>query len=101
MEKVDERFENKRNHHKYSLKKIAETIGKNKAITINQLKEKSRNRGILAVRKLASLTAREFGYKGKEIALFLQKDPSVVTRYLKDGENFKADMEHILKLLND
>jgi hypothetical protein len=47
------------------------------------------------------LTAREFGYKGKEIALFLQKDPSVVTRYLKDGENFKADMEHILKLLND
>ncbi|MFA4919296.1 MAG: transposase [Thermodesulfovibrionales bacterium] len=101
MEKVDERFENKRKHHKYSLKKIAETIGKNKGITINQLREKSRDRGILAVRKLASFTAREFGYKGKEIALFLQKDPSVVTRYLKDGENFKADMEHILKLLND
>ena len=101
MEKVDERFENKRKLHKYSLKKIAETIGKNKGITINQLREKSRNRGILAARKLASITAREFGYKGKEIAHFLQKDPSVVTRYLKDGENFKADMEHILKLLND
>jgi hypothetical protein len=101
MEKVDERFENKRKHHKYSLKKIAETIGKNKGITINQLREKSRNREILAVRKLVSFTAREFGYKGKEIALFLQKDPSVVTRYLKDVENFKADMEHILKLLND
>jgi hypothetical protein len=79
----------------------AETIGKNKGITINQLREKSRNRGIVEARKLASITAREFGYKGKEIALFLQKDPSVVTRYLKDGENFKADMEHILKLLND
>jgi putative transposase len=101
MEKVDERFENKRKHHKYSLKKIAETIGKSKGITINQLREKSRNREILAVRKLASITAREFGYKGKEIALFLQKDPSVVTRYLNDGEDFKADMEHILKLLND
>ena len=101
MEKVDERFENKRQLHKYSLKKIAETIGKNKGITINQLREKSRNREILAVRKLVSFTASEFGYKGKEIALFLQKDPSVVTRYLKDGENFKADMEHILKLLND
>jgi REP element-mobilizing transposase RayT len=101
MEKVDERFENKRKHHKYSLKKIAETIGKNKGISINQLREKSRDREILAVRKLVSFTAREFGYKGKEIAHFLQKDPSVVTRYLKDGENFKADMEHILKLLND
>jgi len=101
MEKIDERFENKRKHHKYSLKKIAETIGRNKGITINQLREKSRNRGILAVRKLVSITAMEFGYKGKEIAHFLQKDPSVVTRYLKDGEKFKADMEHILTLLND
>ncbi len=101
MEKVDERFKNKRKLHKYSLKKIAETIGKNKGVTINQLREKSRNRGIIAARKLASITAREFGYKGKEIALFLQKDPSVITRYLKDGESFKADMEHILKLLND
>jgi len=101
MEKIDERFENKRKHHKYSLKKIAETIGRNKGITINQLREKSRDRGILEVRKLASVTAREFGYKGKEIAHFLQKDPSVVNRYLKDGEKFKADIEHILKLLND
>jgi len=101
MEKVDERFENKRKHHKYSLKKIAETIGKNKGITIKQLREKSRDEGILEVKKLASITAREFGYKGKEIAHFLQKDPSVVTRYLKDGEDFKADMEHILKLLDD
>ena len=101
MEKIDERFENKRKHHEYSLKNIVETIGKMRGITLNQLRGKSRNREILTVRKLASLAAREFGYKGKEIAFFLQKDPSVITRYLKEGENFKAAMNHALNLLND
>jgi REP-associated tyrosine transposase len=101
MEKIDERFENKRKHHEYSLKKIVEIIGKMRGITLNQLTGRSRNKEILTVRKLASLAAREFGYKGKEIALFLQKDPSVITRYLKEGENFKADMKRALNLLNE
>jgi hypothetical protein len=34
------------------------------------------------VRKLASFAAREFGYRDKEIAFFLEKDPSVIARYL-------------------
>ncbi len=101
MEKIDERFENKRKHHKYSLKKIVETIGKMRGITLKQLREKSKNREILTVRKLVSLAAREYGYKGKEIAFYLQKDPSVITRYFKEGEKFKADMERDLTMLKD
>jgi len=73
MEKIDEQFENKKKHHEYSLKKIVETIGEMRGITLKQLREKSNNREILTVRKLASLAAREFGYKGKEIAFYLQK----------------------------
>jgi putative transposase len=101
MEKIDEKFENRRKHHEYSLKKIVETIGKMRGITLNKLREKSKNRGILEVRKLASLAAREYGYKGKEIALYLQKDPSVIARYLKEGEPFKTDMERALNMLSD
>ncbi len=99
MEKIDERFKNKRKHHEYSLKKIAETIGEMRGITLKQLREKSNNREILTVRQLASLAAREFGYKGKEIAFYLQKDPSVIAGYLKEGENFKADIERALNML--
>ena len=69
--------------------------------TLKQLREKSKNRGILTVRKLASLAAREFGYKDKEIAFCLQKDPSVIIRYLKEGENLKADIERALYMLSD
>ncbi len=99
MEKIDEQFETKRKYHEYSLKKIAETIGRMRGITLKQLREKSRNREIVTVRKLASLAAREFGYKGKEIAFYFQKDPSVITGYLKEGENFKADIERALNML--
>ena len=60
-----------------------------RGITLKQLTGKSKNREILRVRKLASFAAREFGYKCKEIAFYLKKDPSVITRYLKEGENFK------------
>jgi hypothetical protein len=47
MEKVDERFENKRKHHEYSLKKIVETIGNmkkgsKKATAFSALLSKSR-----------------------------------------------------------
>src|SRR4030043_1563732 len=52
MEKVEERFENRRKHHEYSLKKIVETIAKMRGITLKQLTGKSKNREILRVRKL-------------------------------------------------
>jgi hypothetical protein len=52
------------------------------------------------VRKLVCLVARELGYECEEIAFYLQKDPSVITRYLKEGENFKADIELALNILS-
>lgn len=70
-------------------------------MTLKDLRERSKNREMLTARKLVSLVAREFGYKGKEIAFFLQKDPSVITRYLKEGEHLKADMDRILKMLGN
>ncbi|MCG2722448.1 MAG: transposase [Thermodesulfovibrionales bacterium] len=101
MEKIEERIENKRKHHEYSLKEIAETIGRMRGITLKQLRGKSKNREILTVRRLASLAAREFSYKGKEIAFFLEKDPSVIARYLQGGETFNADLDRALNMLSD
>jgi REP element-mobilizing transposase RayT len=101
MEKTEERIENKRKHHEYSLKEIVETIGKMKGITLKQLRGKSKNREISSVRKLASLAARAFGYKGKETALYLEKDPSVIARYLQEGETFNADLKSALNMLSD
>jgi REP element-mobilizing transposase RayT len=101
IEKTGERIENKRKHHEYSLKEIVETIGTMKGITLKQLRGGGRNREILTGRKLASLALKVFGYRGNEIAFFLKKDPSVITRYLQAGATLKADLERVLTMLND
>jgi len=43
---------------------------------------------------------REYGYKGKEIAEFLDKDPAAVTGYLRRGQDLKDKMERLILLLN-
>ena len=100
IERIEERLENSKKRHEYSLKEIAETTVKIRGITLKQLREKSKDRDILTARKLASLVAKEYGYKGKETAAYFQKDPSVIARYLKDDEKLKSDVTHVIKMLS-
>ncbi len=100
MERIEEKFENRKKRHEFSLAEIMETIGKMKGITLKQIKEKNKGRHILEARKLASLVAKEYGYRGKEIGAYLRKDPSVITRYLKDSENLKSEMERTIDMLS-
>ena len=58
-------------------------------ITLKQMREKSKDRGISLGRKLMSIVANEYGYKGKEVARYLKKDPAIITRYLKERNEFK------------
>ena len=51
-------------------------------------------------RKLFSLAGREYGYKGKEIAEFLGKDPAAVTGYLRRGQDLRAKMKRLILCLN-
>jgi predicted transcriptional regulator len=47
-------------------------------------------------RRLFSLAGREYGYKGKEIAEFLGKDPAAVTGYLRRGQDLREKMARII-----
>jgi hypothetical protein len=64
-------------------------------ITLRQLREKSKDEGIGSGRKVMSLVAREYGYKGQEIAEYLWKDPAVITRYLKEGKRLESEIEKV------
>lgn len=68
-------------------------------ITLEQLREKGKSRDISSGRKLTSLVAKEYEYKGQEIAEYLQKDPAIITRYFKEREEFKMQMDRVLKTL--
>jgi hypothetical protein len=42
-----------------------------------------------------SLVAKEYGYKGQELAGYLWRDPSVITRYLEEGNKLGNEVESI------
>jgi len=56
-------------------------------------REKSKDRGIQRGRKVFSLVARAYGYKGREIARYLRKDPAVITRYLQEKRSLAEEVE--------
>jgi hypothetical protein len=56
--------------------------------------------GVTEGRKLFSLAGREYGYKGKEIAEFLGKDPAAVTGYLRRSQVLRAKMEGLILRLD-
>ncbi len=54
----------------------------------------------MEVRRLFSLTGREYGYKRKEIAAFLGKDPAAVTGYLTRGQDLWDKKERLILFLD-
>lgn len=84
----------------YPLGEIASGIEGAYGIVLKEIRHKGKGRDIMLCRKLFSLVAREYGYKGKEIAGYIQKDPAVVTRYLREREDLKSEVERVIKRLN-
>src|SRR4030043_1265951 len=99
MERYDNRIEQRRRKKEYSLSEIAAVIEEVYDITLSQIRQKSKDRGISKGRKLLSLVANEYGYKGKEIAEYIKKDPAIVTRHLKERNDFRREIEKLIKVL--
>ncbi len=103
VEKVKERFENTplkgRRHHEMSLGEIARGIEEFTNIHISELMGKAKDSKVMEGRKLFSLIGKEYGYKGKEIAEFLRKDPAAVTGYLLRSQDLKGKMEELIQRL--
>jgi hypothetical protein len=61
--------------------------------SLRQLREKEKGKVIQNERRVLSLVGKEYGYKGREMAEYLRKDPSVVTRYLREAKRFESDIK--------
>jgi len=89
----------KKRWREYSLEEIAGAVERALGMSLKQLRTKGKQEGVMAGRKTLSFIAKDFGYKGQEIAQFLQKDPAVITRYLKDRAELKPEIEKVFKTL--
>jgi len=65
------------------------------------MREKGKAEGVSLGRKLFSMVAFEYGYKGKEIAEYIQKDPAIVTRHLKEKGNFEGEIERVIERMGE
>jgi len=84
----------------FTLEEIAEKVQIHCGIDSKDLKGKGKEKKVMGGKKLLSLIAREYGYRGREVAEFLQKDPAVITRYLKNPESSYKSMTVILHALD-
>ena len=87
--------------HGFSLGEIAKGIRQIYGITLKELRGKGKDLGVMEGRKLMSLAAREYGYKGREVAEFLRKDPAAVARYIRDKDSFYDKMDKLFLTLED
>jgi REP element-mobilizing transposase RayT len=95
-----EKIEGKRTKE-YTLKEIARGVEKAFAVSLEEIRGKKKDRKILKGRQLLSGIAKEYGYRGKEIAEYMQKDDSVITRYLREKVGLKESINKVMEELRD
>jgi putative transposase len=100
MDKCEAGIEPGRREREYSLAAISGAIGGLFGITPAQMRRKGKDRDISRGRKLFSLVAHDFGYKGREIAEYLRKDPALITRHMKEKE-MKKDAARVITTLKE
>lgn len=99
-ERVKDGIAEGRRRHGVSLSEIGRGIKEIFGIGLGELKAKGKDTSVMEGRRLFSLAARDYGYKGKEIAVFLEKDPASVTGYLRKGQDLRDKKERLNSLLD-
>lgn len=89
-----------RRRREYSLLAIAGGVRRRFGITLEQLRGEGKAEGVSLGRKIMALIAEGYGYKRREIAEFMGKDPAVVTRYLREKESLTKEIESTIKILS-
>jgi len=99
MTKYNGELKKGKREREYTLYEIAEGVEKICGITLKQIRKKSKSGNITLGRRLLSLVAKEYGYKGKEIGQYIRKDPAVITRDLKEKEQLEKEMERVVDVI--
>jgi putative transposase len=99
MEKHEADIKKGKRKKEYTIPEIAKAAETHHGVSIDQLRSTGRTEQIVNARRIVSLIAKEYGYKGRELAKYLQKDPAAVTGYLRQGEKIKIEVERVAKTL--
>lgn len=80
-----------RRRREYTLARIAGAVVHAGQITVGDLRGSGRQREIAQARSAFTVLAKEYGYRGVEIARYLRRDPTAVTQYArKSADDVRA-----------
>jgi len=99
MEKSSDKTSKRRKEREYTLGEIARAVEDLYGTSLQEIRTRSKSREISSGKKMISLVANEYGYKNKEIAAFIRKDPVIVTRHLKEKADLEDDIERAINLI--
>lgn len=99
VDKTRSDIKDKRKPRRHSLEKIMAVVESITGISRVELRSKGKLREISKARTIFSRVSLNFSYKVKEIAEFLGKDPSAVSRYPTDRESAKGEAENVIRVL--
>jgi C4-type Zn-finger protein len=69
-------------------------------LSTKELRSLAKTRQISFGRRVFSFMARECGYRCKEVAVYLNKNPSGITVYTRAGENLSIPIKELGKCLD-
>lgn len=99
LEKYDGIIKKEPKTKEHSLAAISRAVETLFAIPLDQLRSSGKGRSIMRARRVLAGTAKAYGYRGREIANHLRKDPASVSGYLR-GEDISSDMKKAIHLLD-
>jgi hypothetical protein len=85
-----------RGKKEYTLPQVVHALERQYRVSLEEMRSWGRTKEILTVRRLFSIIAKEYGYTGREIAAYLQKDPAAVTGYLRRSEDFRREVDIVI-----
>jgi len=99
MGKYDGELEKEKREREYTLAEIAIGVEKIKGVTLKQIRVHNKTDHITSNRKLFILIAKEYGYKGREIADYIRRDPAIISIAVKDRNRLAKDIERVIRSL--
>lgn len=101
MEKYGGEIEKTKKAKEYTLGEIARGVEKANGITLKQIRKHNKTNHITLARKLFVIAAREYGYKGQEIAAHIRRDPAIISTSLKFRKLLEEDLERVIRSLKN
>lgn len=83
QQKSEQRVEKEKKSRAHSLAAIAKVVEQTTGVALASLRSSTKQARAMTGRKLLSIVSKGYGYKGKEIAAYLRKDPAAITGYLR------------------